>query len=608
MTDDRLAGLIRSISGTLEPVSTLEPVTVRVGWWTAVSALSLSSVTWLFGSRSDLALAMMTPALGLQLLMAIVAVFAAIAALRLSVPGADRAGSRFVAVGMLGIWPALLVAWHWLDGGTASTLTAEPLHPICAMTISIIAIAPAVTLTVMIRNGAPLRPLWAATMAGVAAACVGAAGVSLICPISRLPHLLIAHALPTIGAAVFIRAAASTFSKRKLAPLVAGLAMIILVMPALSAQERSGVAAAPHLPLFRVASTTAGYLPSASLLEFLDKAESGAVPHTIFEGRGPILIGAAILFGGLLLNLTPCVLPMIPINLAIIGAGAGATSRRRGWILGGAYGGAMAVVYGLLGGIIAATAGTFGVLNSSPWFNLAIAGLFLVLGLAMFDVVTVDLSRWSGKVRVGSQPRGSVTLAFFMGGIAALLAGACVAPVVIQVVALASQLYAGGSRLALALPLILGVGMGLPWPFAGAGLAALPRPGAWMVRVKQGLGVCILLAATYYGYEGYELSRPVAAPVASANGWYQSLDEGLAEARRSGKPVFLDVWATWCKNCVVMDATTFKDPKVRVALDQYVKVRFQAEDVERPDAAALLDRLDSIGLPTYAVVRPANDE
>jgi thiol:disulfide interchange protein len=228
-----------------------------------------------------------------------------------------------------------------------------------------------------------------------------------------------------------------------------------------------------------------------------------------------------------------------------------------------------------------------------------------MLGLAMFDVFTLDFSRWSRKVTVGDESRGRVALAFFMGGVAALLAGACVAPVVIQVVALSSRLYSGGSQLALALPLILGVGMGLPWPFAGAGLAALPKPGAWMVRVKQGLGVYILITAAYYGYEAFTLARPHEAErTGTADGWHQSLEKGLSAAQREGKPVFLDVWATWCKNCGAMDATTFKDPKVREALDGYVKVRFQAEDLERPDVSALLDRLDSVGLPTYAVLRP----
>jgi thiol:disulfide interchange protein len=82
-----------------------------------------------------------------------------------------------------------------------------------------------------------------------------------------------------------------------------------------------------------------------------------------------------------------------------------------------------------------------------------------------------------------------------MGAVAALLAGACVAPVVIQVVLFSSNLYAKGNAVALALPFLLGVGMAIPWPIAGAGIAALPKPGAWMVRVKQVFGVVIMATA-----------------------------------------------------------------------------------------------------------------
>ena len=73
-------------------------------------------------------------------------------------------------------------------------------------------------------------------------------------------------------------------------------------------------------------------------------------------------------------------------------------------------------------------------------------------------------------------------------GVAALLAGACVAPVVLQVVLFSSDLYAKGTVLALGLPFVLGIGMAVPWPLAGAGMTALPKPGAWMVRVKQVFG------------------------------------------------------------------------------------------------------------------------
>src|SRR5256886_4777865 len=60
----------------------------------------------------------------------------------------------------------------------------------------------------------------------------------------------------------------------------------------------------------------------------------------------------------------------------------------------------------------------------------------------------------------------------------------CALPI-FQVVLFSSNLYAAGTTIALALPFILGIGMAVPWPIAGAGLAALPKPGAWMVRVKR---------------------------------------------------------------------------------------------------------------------------
>jgi len=336
------------------------------------------------------------------------------------------------------------------------------------------------------------------------------------------------------------------------------------------------------------------------------------VSKGLFDGRGPLAILLIVLLGGLALNLTPCVLPMIPINLAIIGAGANAGSRGRGFLLGSAYGGAMALVYGILGLVVILTAGTFGSINASPWFNVAIAALFVVLALAMFDVFEIDFSRFASGFQGGGNARGSFALAFTMGAVAALLAGACVAPVVIQVVLFASSMYSSGTVAALALPFFLGLGMALPWPLAGAGLATLPKPGAWMVRVKQAFGVLILGMAIYYGYLGYTLfaDRWVDASAVSASvqeklkdGWYASLEEGLAVAERDQKPVLVDAWATWCKNCLTMDATTFKDPAVIKALDGYVKIKFQAEDPDAPASRTVMTRMKAVGLPAYAILR-----
>jgi thiol:disulfide interchange protein len=364
---------------------------------------------------------------------------------------------------------------------------------------------------------------------------------------------------------------------------------------------------------FSIAGSIGGYSDTEDFLRFVRNAETGVRERGLFEGRGPLAILLLVLLGGLALNLTPCVLPMIPINLAIIGAGAGSGSRTRGFLLGGVYGGAMAVVYGVLGLIVILTAGTFGTINASPWFNLAIAAIFVALALAMFDVFEIDFSRFSGSVGADPSKRGSFAVAFVMGGVAALLAGACVAPVVIQVVLFSSDLYARGSVAALALPFLLGVGMAVPWPLAGAGLTALPKPGAWMVRVKQAFGVLILATAAYYGYLAYGLfadrwvdGREVASSVEEKlkAGWYASLADGLAAAQRDQKPVLLDMWATWCKNCLVMDQTTLADESVKTALDGYVKIKYQAEDPAEEPARSIMARLDAVGLPTYVILHP----
>ena len=387
-----------------------------------------------------------------------------------------------------------------------------------------------------------------------------------------------------------------------------------------SPQVPTGVPATPQtapvdaalLDEFVVAGATGGYQGTSAFLAFIRDAEAGVRARGMFEGRGPLAILLLVLVGGLALNLTPCVLPMIPINLAIIGAGAQAQSRGRGFLLGTAYGAAMAIVYGTLGLIVILTAGTFGTINSSPWFNLGIAVLFVVLGFAMFDFLLIDFSKYSTRFG-GSGRRGSVMLAFTMGAVAALLAGACVAPVVIQVILFSSNMYATGTRIALALPFCLGIGMAIPWPIAGAGIAALPKPGMWMVRVKQAFGVFILATAAYYGYEAYSLfANRWVDPTAVASsaeeqlkaGWHSSLTEGLAAARRENKPVLIDVWATWCKNCLTMDKTTLASADVKKALSGYVKIKYQAEDPDAQPAKALLQRLSQPGLPAYGILKP----
>ncbi len=359
-----------------------------------------------------------------------------------------------------------------------------------------------------------------------------------------------------------------------------------------------------------------GYMGVEEFLAFLDRAEGDPRPSGVsaaglsgflsdpvafFHARGWALTLLLVLVGGVLLNLTPCVLPMMPINLAIIGAGAG--TRGRGFFLGAAYGAGIVLVYGGLGWLILRSGLFFGALQASPWFSLAVALIFVALALALFDVFVIDFTRFTSTR--GNTRQGTFA-AFSAGALSALLAGACVAPVVLAMLLLAGTLYAGGASSAQLLPFVLGLGMALPWPFAGAGLSVLPKPGMWMVRVKQAFGVFLAVLAAYYFYLAWVGFSPVAHGIREGSilaGDRAAWEDKVAQARREGKPLLVDFWATWCKNCSVMERTTFRDERVKARLSGYVVVKVQAEKPEQSPAKEMLRAFDVRGLPGFAVLR-----
>jgi thiol:disulfide interchange protein len=361
-------------------------------------------------------------------------------------------------------------------------------------------------------------------------------------------------------------------------------------------------------------ATAGGYLSAADFLAFLDKADGKPAveqsgfkqflddPVSFLKTKGVVLTLLLVLLGGILLNLTPCVLPMIPINLAIIGADAG--TKGRGFVRGSAYGLGIVMVYGGLGWLILRLGLFFGAIQSNPWFNLVIGIVFIGLALALFDVFIIDLSRFMSS-KSGNDNKKGLFAAFAIGAVSALLAGACVAPVVIAVLLLAGNLYAGGMQAAQFLPFLLGVGMALPWPLAGAGLSVLPSPGMWMVRVKQFFGVFIILMAIYYfylagsGFFGSKVARSGSILAGDHAAWMQKVEE----ARSTGKPLFVDFWATWCKNCTVMEKKTFKDETVEKRLRNYVVVKVQAEQPDRSPAKEMLEAFETRGLPGFAVLK-----
>lgn len=370
-----------------------------------------------------------------------------------------------------------------------------------------------------------------------------------------------------------------------------------------SAKQENTTVPRHGFPAFRILRSAEGYLSTEKFLAFLSDGSPCEKPLFTEKGIAAALLLA--LFGGLALNLTPCVLPLIPVNLAVIGAGAKSAAPKRERILRGLlYGAGIACAYGLLGVFAVFTGTAFGSLDSSWIFQYAAAVIFLLLGLSMFGIGHLDFSGALGRIRLPSAARlGGV---FLLGALSAALAGACVAPVIAAALLQASRMAASGDYTGLFLPFLVGVGMALPWPFLAAGFAFLPKPGAWMNRIKYVLGTMIVLLAGYYFWTGTMLATAGADSGGLVPG--EKLDGMIAAALKesavTGKPVLLDFGASWCKACVLMENGPLKEPEVEKALANVLFLKIRAEKPSDPETAALLRTFQVGGMPSFVLIRP----
>lgn len=366
------------------------------------------------------------------------------------------------------------------------------------------------------------------------------------------------------------------------------------------------IALAEDLPAHTVVKKWEGFMDKEKFLSFLPESMEAAVvesvgnaaTQTIFDGKSAIAVLFLTFVGGIALNLTPCVLSMIPINLSIIGVSQ-SSSKRKGILRAGIYSFGMVIACGITGVIAVLGGASLGGLAATWYFNLIAAIVFLILGISMFDLINLDLSRYQSKFKTPSSAK--FVGVFLLGGMTAILAGACVAPVVIAVMIYSAGLYASGVMWGLFLPFLLGLGMAVPWPLLAAGISFLPKPGGWMVHVKHVFGFLIILIGLYYGVQSWNLAFP--EKNGAAGNVYRDLHKTLTEAKKSGKPVFVDFYADWCKNCIAMEKTTFQAPEVKKKMENYEFIKIDATDTEDPEIQKILSRYNIKGLPTFLILK-----
>ena len=248
----------------------------------------------------------------------------------------------------------------------------------------------------------------------------------------------------------------------------------------------------------------------------LDHLASGLAEMLKSGSMGGALIAVALAYvGGILSSLTPCIYPMIPITVGVVGGVRGKHERhaqgkfdRNILVRGFAYVMGMAIIYAFLGVLAGITGQVFGAFtNTAKWYVLL--GIVMTFAsLMMIDVLPFDpqalldrLKRAMGiahSPKINTEKEATLLGAFLLGASSGFIAAPCTTPVLTAILAFIAQTQSVLLGLALMLSFSFGLGTILILIAAFAGtLQKLPKSGVWMNKVKIFSGILILFFAEY---------------------------------------------------------------------------------------------------------------
>jgi thiol:disulfide interchange protein DsbD len=234
--------------------------------------------------------------------------------------------------------------------------------------------------------------------------------------------------------------------------------------------------------------------------EAIDSSNPNAISNLLM-GESSFFIIILFLILGLLLALTPCIFPMIPILSSIIVAqsGDGKPSASKGFFISLIYVLSMAITYTSVGVISGLLGADIQSAMQNPWVLTGFAVMFFALALSLFGYYEIQLpSKWQSKINSASdsaQGQGILGIAI-MGFLSAFIIGPCVAPPLAGAVLFISQ--TGDALLGGIALFSMSMGMGLPLLIIGLGAGKfMPRPGGWMTAVSETFGVMMLALAIF---------------------------------------------------------------------------------------------------------------
>lgn len=320
-----------------------------------------------------------------------------------------------------------------------------------------------------------------------------------------------------------------------------------------------------------------------------------------------------VFVAGILTSLTPCVYPMIPITLAVLGTKTSTHNYWRGFLISFSYVSGIGVMFSSLG-VIAATSGQiFGSLLGHPLVISFISLVFFLMALSMFGVFEFSAPLWLQDKAIHLKSKGKYVSAFVTGIIAGIVAAPCVGPVIVSILTHVAQtknvLYG------FFLLFFYSFGMGLIFLALGTFSQLtrfLPKSGIWMIRVKYAFGIIMLIMSFYYVsplvLKKYGL-RPNDLPSLfsvkqshSTRIKFIPYDSSTYEkALREKKPVIIDFYADWCAACVELEEKTYTNSDVANLSKEFVAMQFDATS-ESEELNKLRVMFDIKGLPTVIFI------
>jgi thiol:disulfide interchange protein/DsbC/DsbD-like thiol-disulfide interchange protein len=403
------------------------------------------------------------------------------------------------------------------------------------------------------------------------------------------------------------------------------------------------ISARPGAPIAGTDARAADFSEDYALAD-IEGAETGAAASGLAPAALIAALGLAFL-GGLILNIMPCVLPVLSVKaLAFAGGVQAGEARRHGLLY---LAGVMATFLGLAALLIAlrgaGDAVGWGFQLQAPWVTSALALLFFVIGLNLLGVFHVG----GGVQNMGGDlsARGGDAGAFFTGALAVVAATPCTAPFMAGAVGAALTQSAGTT---LAIFAALGLGFALPLTllhFAPGLRRLIPKPGPWMERAKTVLAFPMFAAAVWLAWVLAEQTGPmgVLALLSLAAGVAFALVVGrwgrvwlvvgvvvialtttfawrplvgvqtqavlasepwsparISELRAEGRGVFVNFTAAWCVTCKVNEAAALANPRVARAFADEDVAYLVADWTNRDETiAAALAEHGRAGVPLY---------